>query len=264
MKIYRKHTEAKTDLFLLHGGPGAVGELHDLALMMKELDMPATEHFQNAFTIEGLVNELNTLLDKEADGKAVLIGHSWGAWLAWIFTALHPERVKGLVLIASGSFEPDYNIDLTQKRIEKLPFRLQNEAVDLLNRLKSSYIIKENDFKRLGELMERADTYCSALTDYSMKPTLLPNQHQSIWDEAQQLRHSGTLLNYAREIKCPVVAFHGDFDSHPAEGVEIPLRNKLSDFRMIRLKACGHYPWREKYAKDVFLENLKNVVINLK
>jgi len=55
----------------------------------------------------------------------------------------------------------------------------------------------------------------------------------------------------------PVIAIHGDFDPHPAEGVEKPLAAVLNDFRFILLKDCGHTPWIERQARDVFYEALE-------
>ena len=60
-----------------------------------------------------------------------------------------------------------------------------------------------------------------------------------------------------KNIECPVVAIHGDYDPHPAEGVEKPLASILKNFRFILLQNCGHKPWIEKHAKDIFYEILK-------
>jgi pimeloyl-ACP methyl ester carboxylesterase len=49
-----------------------------------------------------------------------------------------------------------------------------------------------------------------------------------------------------KNIECPVVAIHGDYDPHPADGVRIPLSNVLKDFRFILLGKCGHVPWFER------------------
>lgn len=65
------------------------------------------------------------------------------------------------------------------------------------------------------------------------------------------------MLENADKIKCPVTAIHGDYDPHPADGVEKPLSQKLSDFKMIRIEKCGHKPWQEKYARDKFYEILR-------
>jgi len=59
---------------------------------------------------------------------------------------------------------------------------------------------------------------------------------------------------------CPVVAIHGDFDPHPAEGVKIPLGVSLKDFKFVLLPKCGHHPWLEKYAKDRFYSVLNEEI----
>ena len=73
---------------------------------------------------------------------------------------------------------------------------------------------------------------------------------QQVWQEAEALRRSGELLEMGKQITCPVVAIHGDYDSHPAEGVERPLSRVLRDFRFVLLDKCGHSPWLEKQARD--------------
>jgi len=50
------------------------------------------------------------------------------------------------------------------------------------------------------------------------------------------LRDTNELLKCADKIECPVVAIHGDYDSHPIEGVEKPLSGKLSNFKMIKIE----------------------------
>jgi pimeloyl-ACP methyl ester carboxylesterase len=54
-----------------------------------------------------------------------------------------------------------------------------------------------------------------------------------------------------------VVAIHGDYDPHPAEGVQKPLSAILENFRFILLKNCGHKPWVERQARDRFYAVLK-------
>jgi pimeloyl-ACP methyl ester carboxylesterase len=75
--------------------------------------------------------------------------------------------------------------------------------------------------------------------------------------DAEELRRSGKLLKYGKHIKCPVVAIHGDYDPHPALGVQKPLSAILKNFRFILLKNCGHKPWVERQAKDEFYGILK-------
>jgi len=89
--------------------------------------------------------------------------------------------------------------------------------------------------------------------------------YQAVWAEASRLRETNELINCAYLVTIPVVAIHGDYDPHPIDGVGKPLSEKLSDFKMITIKNCGHKPWREKYAKDAFFEILRkefNLITN--
>jgi pimeloyl-ACP methyl ester carboxylesterase len=81
--------------------------------------------------------------------------------------------------------------------------------------------------------------------------------YQGVWGDAEKLRRGGKLLKLGKQIQCPVVAIHGDYDPHPAEGVYIPLSSALGDFRFILLEKCGHCPWYEKNARENFFDILK-------
>jgi pimeloyl-ACP methyl ester carboxylesterase len=78
-----------------------------------------------------------------------------------------------------------------------------------------------------------------------------------VWPQAAELRRNGKLLGLAGKIQCPVVAIHGDYDPHPAEGVSKPLAKIIPDFRLVLLKNCGHKPWIERQAKDRFYEVIR-------
>jgi len=58
-----------------------------------------------------------------------------------------------------------------------------------------------------------------------------------------------------------VVALHGDYDPHPAEGVQKPLAATLKNFRFILLEKCGHKPWIERQSRDKFYAILKEELL---
>lgn len=259
-KTYKKHGEAPYRLIVLHGGPGAPGQASSPA---KDLSSKrgVIEHWQQGDSIEELKAELKTIIDRETEGSVVLAGHSWGAWLAWIFAAAYPELVKGLILIAAGAFEEKYNIDLNEIRLKRLPPALRKEAVGIMQKIMQTprQSLPSEWFKRYGELMEQADSYHPI--KMAEEPTAFyPQQYLALWPEADRLRKTGRLIAMAGNIRCPVIAFHGDYDSHPAEGVKHPLEKRLDDFRFIQLKNCGHYPWKEKEAQKEFYQKLEEIV----
>jgi pimeloyl-ACP methyl ester carboxylesterase len=63
------------------------------------------EPLQTAMSIGGQVEELQTVLKENTAFPVILIGHSWGAWLSFMFAAEYPSFISKLILVASGPFE---------------------------------------------------------------------------------------------------------------------------------------------------------------
>ncbi len=244
---------------VIHGGPGAAG---DMALVAKELSRQrgVLEPLQTEPTIEGLIKELRALLQKHADLPVTLVGHSWGAWLSFIFAARHPGMVKKLILIGSGPFEEQYVPLMNETRFLRLTAEERSRAEALTRALNDPAAENKKEIlRKLGEVFSRADSF-NPVNDIDEDLDLRPELFLSVMKESQQLRKSGALIDIGMRIKCPVIAIHGDYDPHPHQGVAEPLSRILADFRLILLERCGHYPWKEQYARDDFFSLLAREV----
>ena len=107
---FRIHGHPPYRVVLLHGGPGAIGYLAPVANEISSAE-GVIEAFQTKNTIEGLLDELNGIILQQAGIPVILCGHSWGAWLATMFTSRNPGLVGKLILVASGPFEENYILD---------------------------------------------------------------------------------------------------------------------------------------------------------
>ena len=236
---------------VLHGGPGTAGGMAPLARELA-LRHGVLEPLQTASTIAGQVEELKELLEESADLPVTLVGHSWGAWLAYIFAARHPGMVKKLILVSSGGFEDKYAALTQETRLSRLNAEEREEVNRLLEIIRHRSSDDRNaDFARLGELFFKSDAF-DPLPLEPPETVFSLEIYKKVWGEATALRKSGKLLEMGREITSPVLAIHGDYDSHPAEGVEKPLSTVLKDFRFILLENCGHKPWIERQARERF------------
>ncbi|MBN2488820.1 MAG: alpha/beta hydrolase [Methanosarcinaceae archaeon] len=256
MENPRKYGSAPFSVAVVHGGPGAAGEMAPLARELASV-CGTLEPLQTAMSIDGQVQELQYILKTHGDLPVTLVGHSWGAWLSFIFTSRHPGYVRKLILIGSGPFEEKYVPVIMQSRLSRLVKKRMSKlyAMDeILNDPDSDD--RNATFVRLGELMSEVDSF-NPLPLQVEEMDFNYDIFQSVWDEASKLRQSGKLLELGNDIRCPVVAIHGDYDPHPPEGVEEPLSSILNDFRFILLKDCGHYPWLEQTARERFFEVLK-------
>jgi pimeloyl-ACP methyl ester carboxylesterase len=256
MTNLRTYGKLPFNVAVIHGGPGAAGEMAPVARELAS-SWGVLEPLQTKSSLERQIKELKTVLEKHGNPPVSLIGFSWGAWLSYMVTAHYPSLVKKLILIGSSPFEEKYAERIQKTRLNRLS---EQERIEI----KSLYEVLDNPevenkgtvFARFGALFSKADAY-DPIRDESEVIDYDPNIFQSVWKDAAELRRSGQLLKLGRKIKCPVVAIHGDYDPHPAEGVHKPLSTMLKIFEFILLKNCGHKPWIERQAKDKFYEILK-------
>lgn len=246
----------------IHGGPGAPGEMAPVARELASLT-GVLEPLQTKNSFEGQVQELRGVLQKYGDLPVILVGFSWGAFLSYILTARYPRLVKKLILIGSGPFEEKYADNIVPDRVSRLSEAERIEAFSLIESINDPEGgNKDKSMARLAVLFAKADTY-APLPPAPLEKEVLPISEEinrKVWAEAKPLRISGELLKMGRRISCPVIAIHGDYDPHLAEGVKRTLSGVLKEFRFILLEKCGHEPWREKYARDRFYDILKKEI----
>jgi pimeloyl-ACP methyl ester carboxylesterase len=250
----RKYGRPPFKVAVIHGGPGAGGEMAPVARRLAA-GWGVLEPIQTATSLDGQVDELRTILEKHGNMPLTLISFSWGAWLSYIVAAHFPTMVRKLILVGSGPFEEKYVASLHQTRLSRLDEEERAEFEFIAKALSDTAIEgKDRLLVRLGALTSKTDTFDPFKGEIGESDLLKVRSDifQGVWKDAAELRRSGNLLGLAELIKCPVVAIHGDYDPHPAEGVQRPLSAVLMNFRFFLLQNCGHSPWIERQAKDRF------------
>ena len=119
MKALRKYGEPPFRVVVIHGGPGAPGEMAPVARRLSA-GRGVLEPLQTAASVEGQVEELSGVLNEHADLPAALVGHSWGAWLGFMVAARYPASVSKLILVGSGPFEAEYAAGIMAIRLSRL------------------------------------------------------------------------------------------------------------------------------------------------
>lgn len=256
MKNLRTYGNPPFNVAVLHGGPGAPGQMAPVARELSS-ERGVLEPLQTATSLEGQILEMRAVLEKSGDLPITLIGSSWGAMLGFIFSAYYPKYVKKLILVGSGVYDSKFADKIPEVRLNRLDLNERGEVQFLMGSL-SSHAVKDKNrlFSRVGELLTKADAY----NPLTLETEVIETQYevfQRVWSDVVKIRNSGELPKLGGKIECPVVAIHGDYDPHPPEGIKIPLSTVLCDFKFILLKNCGHLPWIEKEAKTEFYEVLK-------
>ena len=259
MKNLRIYGKKPFNVAVIHGGPGAPGEIAAVARELSSI-RGVLEPLQTATSLKGQVRELHNVLKEKGDIPVTLIGWSWGAWLSYIFTTQYLSFVKKLILIGSGPYEEKYALNIMKTRLSRLSEEERTEVISLMATLNDSAFKDKNTLMaRFGKLISKADLYDPLPYDSEVLQYKY-DIYQKVWEQASELRRSGRLLELGKKIRCPVVAIHGDYDPHPFEGTRDPLSCVLKDFRFILLRNCGHYPWLERTARDRFFSILKKEV----
>lgn len=258
-QAFRKYGLVPYNVVLVHGGPGAVGEMAEVARTLAT-DYGIIESLHRELTIRNQLRGLSDVIEKESTEPVVLIGFSWGAWLSILFVSEFKQYVKKLILIGCGPLEAEYAADIYKTRLSRLIKSDQKQFRTILDSLADQKIQDlSSAFEELSMLIQKTDNY-DRFSDSSATAEIHPEVFISIWKEADFLRKEGKLIDAIKKIDIPLHVIHGDYDPHPAAGIIKPLQIINKDFQYEILIHCGHKPWIEKYARSRFYELLREII----
>jgi len=258
----KKYGSAPFNVALIHGGPGAAGEMAPVAAVLSE-QYGVLEPLQTADTVSGQILELKDVLVQYADSPVVLVGFSWGAWLSVMLACEYPQLVKKLILIGCAPFDDKAGAVIHQTRVDRLDQTEKKEFDELIKSLGNPETVnKENLLKRLIQLLDQTDTYspiatqlCNINFDFHI--------FKNVWAEASLMRQKGSLLESFKRVKCPIYAIHGDYDPHPWNDIKTVLSRNSGKNRFVLLEKCGHKPWVETHAKKDFYKIINHEIFSI-
>ncbi len=250
----RVHGHAPYMAVAVHGGPGAPGSASSLARQLSRF-VGTLEPFQTRSTFTGQVEELAEQIRSRTQEAVFVLGHSWGAWLSFALASMHPEMIRKVFLIGSGSFDAAFIDRMEARRQAHMSAGERAEYLSIKQQLSNpGGGDRDALLGRLGVLAGKADDFCVEQTAENQEAVVRVdgNQYEAVWSEGAELRKSGYFKKIADRIRVPVRIIHGAEDPTPIEGVVEPIRGKVNDLRWYLLERCGHTPWKERYAKEEF------------
>ena len=181
------------------------------------VDLPGHGTRKNEpFHVEHAVDEIAAVVDKAANGRALVVGLSLGGYMAMEFGARYPQKAAGLV-IASASVEPRGWYNAPYRILSELMAKLPEPFLNWVSRTfflvvygkqRAQPLIAPGFFMRGGaagirEVMNRE--FASKLAAYP-GPVLLLN---GVWDQGFRL-HERRFLAAAQNGRREVIprAFH--------------------------------------------------------
>jgi len=259
----RHYGEHGSYLVLLHGGPGAPGEMAPVARCLSDR-FRVLEPLQRRsgvvpLTVARHVADLHEVLRGPLrEGPVRLVGFSWGAMLALTYAARYPVEVERLILIGCGTFDRRGR-DVYQARIAE---RIRPDETQRIRDIEAQ-LSTETDRRRrnelfaaLGVIYERIQS-CELLASESAEelPCDEANFRQT-WADAVSLQEQGVQPAEFARIEGSVAMIHGCQDPHPGRLIRESLTPFIRGIQYHELLRCGHKPWIEREAKDKFYELL--------
>jgi len=186
------------------------------------------------YALPKIVGDVTGIMDALGIQKAHVVGHDWGAAVAWLVAALAPTRVDHLVAISvgyPGAAGPP-TLEALQKSWYRLLFQFDGVAEDLIQR---------NGWYLLRELLqgggEEFDRYVANLSEPGALIAAL-NWYRANLPPDRLLGPVPPLP----PVAAPTMGVFGTADLYLTEGAMVKSASKVTGpWRYERLEGVGHF-----------------------
>jgi 2-hydroxy-6-oxonona-2,4-dienedioate hydrolase len=171
---------------------------------------------------------LRDFMDALKIERATIVDMSFGAQTGQVFALENPDRVKKLVLHASGVAGPTMFVHQPTEGITTMAETFANPTLASMRRMMNSFLYRGEDYSDADLML------AERLAAWLARPEL---------DQAR--RNSGPgqrdLSADLHKIKVPILQIHGRNDRvSPLEGA-LRLFNHLENTRLVIFNHCGHW-----------------------
>jgi proline iminopeptidase len=234
------------NMLVVHGGPGSpfLAPVEGLTRMSDEYQIhyyaqrgcgestrpldrfESSNTYQNMEILEKTLGLGAQIADIErirrilGDEKLILVGHSWGGFLASLYAAEFPHNVEALVLVSPANVlilpQPDAKSDLFASVRARLPVNQQAEFDAFLQGymdFNALFDKSESDLVALNE--QFAEYYLSAAADEYQNETISQQRQPGGWMVWAQYLSMGKRHDYSSAlggVDAPALVIHGADD----------------------------------------------------
>lgn len=238
---------------LVHGGPGLSDYMDTVA---DEVNAALPDHriaryqqrglspsaVEGPYTVAQLVDDLFAVVDHIGAAHVVLVGHSWGGFLAMAAACERPDRVAGMVLLDSlGAVHDGGQSTMEQVMTPRLSEPAFTEMLGLPER--ADLTPQEAGARRM-ELV-----WPGYFADPSSAPEppefrVDPTVNGAIMEDANRILAEGSLARAMAGLTAPSVHVIGT--ASPINPDVTRATATLSPAAILVELECGHFPWLER------------------
>lgn len=261
-KLFYQKLGSGAPIIVLHGGPG----LDTSYLLPQMLELVKhhevifydqrgsgksleTELSANTVNMDQFVKDLEDLRIHLGIKKFILMGHSWGGFLAMNYAVKHPEKISSLILLntAPADYKGQQAVgDEFTKKTQHLDPRINTlfkkddlekmkapEISKLYKTLFSVYFYNQNDVNKLTLNMSETSAQSGLKVIEYMSQTnswMTPNIN---------------LFPKLKKLKTPTLIVHANQDIIPLWTAQA-IKEAIPHSQIIYIDQCGHFPYIEK------------------
>lgn len=254
-------------LVFLHGGPG------DDHQYLRTLAEPLTKDFrcilydqrgsghsplsrltQETLHIERFLADLDALRLHLGESRFRLVGHSWGATLALLYSVYFSEYVERVVLIGLGPLSNEL-AQVASANLLKPLSQAEREACEEL-------AAQRRLARTSGDLQKHRELHVQLVAEYYVRSWFyspeaaarFPIQYQSMYSynplisiyllpSVEQMQSQ--MWKQLSQVTAPVLILYGYQDFEPITQAYL-LKEALPHAQVCLLNECGHVPWLEQ------------------
>lgn len=184
------------------------------------------------------------------DDKLILIGHSWGGFLASLYAAEFPEHVEALILISPANMlvmpQPDAESDLFASVREKLPADQQAEFDEFMAEYMDFNALFQKSEEDLVAMNEQFGEYYVQVVDI---PAQVPPQGKSggwmIWAQYLSMGQQHDYRAALKNVTAPVLVIHGANDLQ-SEAASRMYEEAFPNAQFAVIENASHFSFEEQ------------------
>ena len=243
-------------VLVLHGGPGAdhayllpqfldLAKDHELIFYDQRGGGRSKESVPSKVTWETHARDLAAVIAELAPGAPVLVGYSWGALLALLYSR---EAARGnvspvparLALVdpapVTSAFRAQFEAEFSRRQ--------QGPVIQKMRDDLAASGLKENDpdaYRQRAFEISVAGYFADPHRATDLTPFRVTGRvQQSVWESLGEFDLTADLA----EVRCPAVIVHGRQDPIPIASSEAIA--KAMNATLVPLDDCGHVPYVEQ------------------
>jgi proline iminopeptidase len=239
-------------LLCLHGGPGMSDYLTDLAeetvgwrrITYTQRGLPPSTT-EGPFTVAQHAADAVAVLDGLGVRETVVLGHSWGGFLAAVLATEHPHRVRGALIIDPMGIVGDGGVEVFVRQLQaRTPEGDWQRADELDQRAMAGEGTEEESLESLRLLWPAYFHDRDAAPPMPALRTSVPAYSECL-EDATALLATGRLAEQAASYPGPVEVLYGLGSPIPAES-SIATAHAFPNGSATGVPEAGHFPWMEQ------------------